>query len=51
MRTTTIFAETHTSERVNHVAYRLVIIIIMSLYQIFYTVMYVVCEKSCCAYL
>ena len=29
MRTTTIFAETHTSERANHVAYRLVIIIIM----------------------
>jgi len=27
MRTTTIFAETHTSERANHVAYRLVIII------------------------
>ena len=25
MRTTTIFAETHTSERANHVAYRLVI--------------------------
>jgi len=24
MRTTTIFAETHTSERANHVAYRLV---------------------------
>jgi len=29
MRTTTIFAETHTSERANHVAYRLVIIIII----------------------
>ena len=26
MRTTTIFAETHTSERANHVAYRLVIL-------------------------
>jgi len=26
MRTTTIFAETHTSERANHVAYRLVAI-------------------------
>ena len=25
MRTTTIFAETHTSERANHVAYRLVL--------------------------
>jgi len=25
MRTTTIFAETHTSERANHVAYRLVV--------------------------
>jgi len=29
MRTTTIFAETHTSERANHVAYRLVIVIIV----------------------
>jgi len=28
MRTTTIFAETHTSERANHVAYRLVVIIV-----------------------
>jgi len=28
MRTTTIFAETHTSERANHVAYRLVTAII-----------------------
>ena len=27
MRTTTIFAETHTSERANHVAYRLVILV------------------------
>jgi len=27
MRTTTIFAETHTSERANHVAYRLVLVI------------------------
>jgi len=32
MRTTTIFAETHTSERANHVAYRLVIIIIITVY-------------------
>ena len=28
MRTTTIFAETHTSERANHIAYRLVPVII-----------------------
>jgi len=28
MRTTTIFAETHTSERANHVAYRLVYFIV-----------------------
>jgi len=28
MRTTTIFAETHTSERANHVAYRLVYIFV-----------------------
>ena len=28
MRTTTIFAETHTSERANHVAYRLVYMVL-----------------------
>jgi len=31
MRTTTIFAETHTSERANHVAYRLVFLLITDL--------------------
>jgi len=30
MRTTTIFAETHTSERANHVAYRLVSLMTLS---------------------
>jgi len=32
MRTTTIFAETHTSERANHVAYRLVTTIRLTSY-------------------
>ena len=38
MRTTTIFAETHTSERANLVAYRLVLLVISLLVTLLYLV-------------